>query len=250
MIRKHKDGIDYLEFHLLQNIPNLTHGVLLRNGGVSPPPYDSLNFVISNGDRVENVRANYQKVQNTFSLPKIVRGHQVHSANVQWADETSPTELLDTDGLITKSRNVALFIKHADCQAALFVDPVTKIIANAHSGWRGSVQNIYAKVIEKFIESGSNPKDILVCISPSLGPDRSEFVNYKTELPEEFYPFQFKPNYFNFWEISRYQLENLGIKPEHIEIASICTYENPQEFFSYRREKVSGRNGSFISFVN
>lgn len=250
MLRKHKDGIDYLEFHLLQNIPNLSHGVLLRKGGVSPSPYDSLNFVISTGDTLENVSANYKKVQDTFSLGKIIRGHQVHSENVSWVNESSPIEVLNTDGLITQSKNVALFVKHADCQAALFVDPITKTIANAHCGWRGNVQNIYANVMKQFIEVGSNPKDILVCISPSLGPDRSEFINYKKELPEEFYPFQFKPTYFNLWEISRYQLEKLGIKSEHIEIASICTHDNPEEFFSYRREKISGRNGSFISFIN
>ena len=139
-------------------------------------------------------------------------------------------------------------IKHADCQAAIFYDPVHHAVSCVHAGWRGNVQNIYAHAIAFMAgKFHSQPADILVCISPSLGPHFSEFKNYKTEFPESFWPFQIRPNYFNLWEISRTQLQECGILPHHIEIASICTYANEQDFFSYRRDKVTGRNATVVA---
>ena len=128
-------------------------------------------------------------------------------------------------------------------------DKKQKAIAIAHSGWRGSTLNIYKKTIETMKKRyHSKPEDILVCISPSLGPDSAEFQNYKTELPESFWQFQIQPYYFDFWKISRWQLEEAGILPHHIEIAGMDTLSNPTDFFSHRRDKPSGRNAT-IAFL-
>jgi len=109
------------------------------------------------------------------------------------------------------------------------------------------VQNIYAKTIQKLTELGSKPKDLLVCISPSLGPEKAEFINHKTELPESFLPFQVKENYFDFWEISKWQLEEAGVQEKNIEIARICTFCDEKDFFSYRRDTKTGRTGTVIA---
>ena len=136
-------------------------------------------------------------------------------------------------------------VRHADCQAAIFYDPKNKAVANVHSGWRGNVKNIYRSTIQKMRRVfGSKPADLLVCISPSLGPDCAEFIHYKAEFPEDFWAFQIKPYYFNLWAIARYQLELSGILPHHIEIAEICTNTEVEDYFSYRREKVSGRHAT------
>jgi hypothetical protein len=169
--------------------------------------------------------------------------NQAHTANVHVV-EGPHTSNEACDGLITKEKHQALMIKHADCQAAIFYDPMQNILANVHSGWRGNVQNIYGVTIEAMKKMGSNPANILVCISPSLGPEQSEFVNFKTEFPPHFHEFQWKKNYFNLWEISRMQLKASGILPSHIECAEICTYENKADYFSYRREKITGRNAT------
>lgn len=84
-------------------------------------------------------------------------------------------------------------------------------------------------------------------IGPSLGPNRAEFINHKVELPSTFLPFQFKENYFDFWEISKMQLSDAGICKEHIEIAGICTYSEEDDFFSHRRDKKRGRNGTVVA---
>jgi copper oxidase (laccase) domain-containing protein len=79
-----------------------------------------------------------------------------------------------------------------------------------------------------------DPKNFLACFSPSLGPCCAEFVNYKTELPQEFWPFKDERDNFDFPAISRGQLVNAGLKDDNIEFSGICT-RCSDEFFSYRR---------------
>ena len=172
---------------------------------------------------------------------------QVHGADVI---EVRPGEVGlvgEGDALIISQPGQAVMVKHADCQAALFYDPVEKVAAAVHSGWRGSVQNIYRVVVEHLRAAHRcRPENLLVGISPSLGPQKAEFVNFRTELPEPFWEYQVRPNYFDFWEISRRQLEVAGLLPHHIEIAGICTYSNPDDWFSYRRDRTTDRNGTVI----
>lgn len=241
MKRKQQGAVAWLEFDLLQEVPGLVHGVFLRGGGESVGPYASLNVGQGVGDHPEHVARNLQKIRDITGFSELVSGYQCHGADLHWVTKQ---ERPRCDGLITREKGIGLMVKHADCQATIFVDPVQQLIATVHAGWRGQVQNIYAKTILFLQEKGSRPEDLLVCISPSLGPSASEFKNYKQELPEAFWEFQIKPTYFNLWEISRQQLLACGVLPHHIEIASICTYENTEEFFSYRRQKVRGCHGT------
>lgn len=240
MIRKNNGPIEWLEFELLSQIPDISHGVFLRHGGVSQDTFGSLNALRGIGDD-ENVSINRERIRQSLNLQRMVSAYQVHGKEVANVN-THEDYLTGKDGLMTNQINCGLLIVHADCQAAIFYDPVHKAIANVHAGWRGQVQNIYRETIVQMVDRfGSRPEDLLVCISPSLGPDNSEFINYRTELPEEFWRFQFKPTYFNLWEISQNQLEDCGVLPDHIEIAKIDTYANPSDFFSYRRERAKGR---------
>ena len=153
--------------------------------------------------------------------------------------------------MITQKTDLALMILHADCQAAIFYDPVHGAIANVHSGWRGNVKNIYLATIQKMARVfGSKPQDLLVEISPSLGPDNSEFRNYRTELPQEFWEFQVRPEYFDLWAIARHQLEQCGVLSHHIQIAEICTFANPQDYFSYRRDKIIGSHATLAKIIS
>lgn len=210
MIEKEKNGLRWLEFELF---PELKHAILLRNN---------------------------EALSETFS--PFVFCHQCHGKEVHAVDSSTQT-LLKGDALSTNQPGFGLRIAHADCQAAIFYDPIKKAIANVHCGWRGSVQNIYLETVQHMKERyGSNPKDLLVGISPSLGPQHAEFIHYETELPPHFWKHK-KGNYFDFWAISKEQLEESGV--HHIEIASLCTYKNEQDFFSYRRDKTSNRNYTF-----
>lgn len=252
MIRKKKDKIEWLEFELLADIPGLVHAVFLRHGGTSQGPYASLNVHGAPvDDDPENVKRNMEKIREVIGLPLLYKT-QTHTKNVEYVPSQRFQEVDDCDGLITKEKNLGLLVKHADCQAAIFYDPMQRAIANVHCGWRGNVQNIYAETVAKMqAYAGSRPEDILVCISPSLGPDASEFINHEHELPKEFLKFQFKPLHFDLWEISRQQLIDAGIVQEHIEIARMCTYSNPDDFFSYRRDKrVTGHHATVVGLRN
>lgn len=249
MIRKKKGSIEWLEFEKLADIPCLTHGVFLRHGGVSKGPYASLNAGGGSGDNPVHIEKNRSLIQEVLDVEKLISANQVHKDDV--ALVTSEFQCTPCDALVTQEKGIGLMIKHADCQAALFYDPLKKVIANAHSGWRGNVQNIYAKTISYMVQKfGTNPQDLIVCISPSLGPVASEFTNYKTELPPSFWPYQFKPLYFDLWEISKQQLLAAGVLEQNIEIARICTFATPQDFFSYRRDKITGRNATVIAIYN
>jgi len=250
MQHKEKNGLKWLEFNLLCNIPTIKHAVFSRHGGHSSAPFGSLNIGYEVGDPKETVAANIQRIKETlkikdFSLATMEHRSAISEVTAQQISPKSPC-----DGMMTKVPGVGLAVSHADCQAALMYDPVQHVIANVHSGWRGSVLNIYANAIHSLQKRyGSRPENLLVCISPSLGPEDAEFVNYRQELPEQFWEYQIKPNYFDFWAISRNQLEKAGVLPHHIEIAGISTYSHTADYFSYRKEKVTGRNCTLIALA-
>ena len=230
MIRKECDGVRWLEFELLQEFPSIRHAVVLKGREASAAVTD----------------ANQNRVQQLLKLSAIVESKQVHGNTIEYV-ESGYVPRTGCDGLVTAEQGTGLMIKHADCQAAIFYDPVLRVIANVHCGWRGNVANIYAATLAFLKEKvGSQPENVFVCISPSLGPSRSEFIHYKQEFPESFWGFQWKENYFNLWEISRSQLVDAGVLRSHIEIAGICTYENTSDYFSYRRDKTAKINNATL----
>lgn len=247
MLRREKNGIEWLEFELLQDFPDLVHGVFLRHGGVSQGHFSSLNMGENTGDDGHHVQENRNRAYRALGVSQAVSLSQVHSDRVFHVTRESILWTREADALVTQLPGVALMIKHADCQAAIFYDPQHRALANVHAGWKGIVKNIYAHTLQKMAQVfGTWPQDLLVCISPSLGPLHSEFKNYREEFPESLWKFQERTNYFNLWEIARMQLQNCGVLPHHIEIASLCTYSHPESFFSYRRDKITGRNATLV----
>lgn len=241
-------GCSYWQFNLLSNHPEIVHGSFTRYGGYSQGNFASLNTSYEVGDDPKAVTANQTKLRSLFGLQHLLSGKQHHSDIVQ-VIETVHDPILPCDALVTALPNVGLLIKHADCQAALFYDPIKRVIAGAHAGWKGSVQKIFTKTIQTMqARFGTDPKDLLVAISPSLGPDSAEFIHYQKELPQSFWGYQVKPTYFDFWAISKDELQAAGVLPHHIEIASLCT-KNDVDSFSYRREKTTGRLASVISII-
>lgn len=243
MIRKEQDGIQWLEFELFAQFPEVPHGVFLRHGGSSVEPYGSLNISVQGGDDEKAVEKNRQAIADCLSCPSYLLPVLEHGKRVVEISSTNCVRPV-CDGLLTRSKGVGLLITHADCQAAIFYDPANRILANVHAGWRGNVQNIYAETVRRMEELGTRAEDLFVGISPSLCPEHAEFVNYRTELPEALWKYQERPDHFNLWEISRNQLEEAGVPSDQIEIAGISTYSNPVDYYSYRRDRETGRHGT------
>lgn len=257
MIRKQKDGIVWLEFELLAEVSGLSHGVFLRHGGVGKGPFKSLHVGRSmsvdanEGSDTQEIEENLMRIKNVMRIDSLISAYQVHGTSIEKIDYLHQ-DMLRCDGLMTNQKDLALMIKHADCQAVILYDPEHRAIANVHCGWRGNVQNIYSIAVQNMLRQfGSKPENLLVGISPSLGPEKSEFINYRTELPLSFMPFQIKPSYFDLWAIARMQLEEAGVLPHHIEVAGICTYSHEEDFFSFRRDsRLTGNHATIAVLRN
>jgi YfiH family protein len=154
---------------------------------------------------------------------------------------------LEGDAMISDCPGDYLCIQVADCQPVILYDSDQHVIANIHVGWRGSVKNIIGHTITQMINQyGSHPDAIHAAIGPSLGPCCAEFVNYRSELPPAFWAYCDSRDHFDFWSISRMQLQQSGVLPEHIELSRICTRCRTQDFYSYRAE---GRTGRFAALI-
>lgn len=233
MLLKVSGGLSWLEFEILQKYPYIKHGVLVGSNDFYKA-FDSKKVI-----------------KELFGLKDLALGVQKHEDQIIKIDLFDQVIQESSDALFTEKKELALGIFHADCQAALFFDPVKKVIANVHCGWRGNVLNILGKTVQTLRDTfESDPKELIVCISPSLGPDRSEFIHYLNELPSSFYPFMFKQNYFDLWSVSESQLLEAGVEKNHIEIAKMCTFENKEMFHSYRRDKSAKRNLTFVAITS
>ncbi|MBF0120713.1 MAG: peptidoglycan editing factor PgeF [Desulfobacterales bacterium] len=245
-LKKYKD-VSFFEFTSLSKFPEITHALFTRLGGFSEPPYHTLNLSFGVGDNEINVKKNRDIVLESLSADNHISLKQVHGTEVVVIKEDSPIDLIEADAMITNVSGKFLLIKIADCQAIMIYDPVCKLIANIHSGWRGSIKNITQVTIEKMkTVFGCMPKNMFACVSPSLGPCCAEFINYEKEIPEEFWKYKVNKYNFDFWKITLDQLCTAGLYPENITLSKICTKCNTDLFFSYRGEKITGRFASLI----
>jgi YfiH family protein len=156
-------------------------------------------------------------------------------------------QALIADAVVTDRSENYLVIQVADCQSVLMYEPVRRVVANVHSGWRGSIQNIIGCTVDAMKQYfGCSPDDILAGIGPSLGPCCAQFINYETEIPKEFWDYKDPDDHFDFWAISTDQLMKAGVRERNIESSQMCTRCRTEEFFSFRAEKTTGRFASVI----
>jgi YfiH family protein len=246
---KDDEGRPLLKFLPINFGETLTGAFFSRHGGVSPAPFDSMNVSYGVGDDPTLVAMNRLRLKECLGLQVLVSARQVHDDHIRTIAEPpdADCEYAGYDALITNQPGVGLLIQQADCQAVVLHDPANRVVANVHAGWRGSVVNIIAKTIARMMaDFGSDPAQIVAAISPSLGPCCAEFVHYLAELPTEFHGDQVRPAYFDFWAISRRQLQKAGVLPVHITTAAVCT-RCDTNYFSYRREGSTGRSATVIA---
>jgi purine-nucleoside/S-methyl-5'-thioadenosine phosphorylase / adenosine deaminase len=242
---------------MMKHFNGCTYAFFDRHGGESRPPYSSRNMSYGVGDDDAIVRKNREVVRRTLGLDRLVSAGQVHGDKIHCYDGDSLEggEIEGVDALMTRQKGVGLMIQQADCQAVLLHDPIRRAIAAIHCGWRGSVNGIIAKTILAMQDHfGCAPEDLSAAVSPSLGPCCAEFINYKQELPREFMRFRVEENHFDFWQITRWQLNMCGLKASAINVAGICTACS-QDYFSYRRacrktQGNTGRNCSVVALVD
>ena len=242
MVKAERAGVVYYQFTGLARFPELAHQVFSRKGGLSRAPFDELNVAFSVGDRPEDVRENRRLVAKTGDYQYTVYANQVHGTGIliHAGPGTAATEVgqpRSGDALITDIPGLALAIQVADCQAILLYDPVRRVVANVHSGWRGSIHDIAGKTVTAMKSHfGCRGRDLVAAIAPSLGPCCAEFINYRTEIPEKFWNYKEHANHFDFWKISCDQLAAAGLKRGNIYTGGMCTRCCADHFYSYRGE--------------
>lgn len=247
MILKQKNNIPFFQFPSFSEFSGVRHGVFTRNGGNSKGRFQSLNVGFSVGDEEGSVRENRGLVSQCMDGKKLIFVNQVHGTDVLQIRHPKPDIRKPYDAMVTDVSDILLVIQVADCQAVLLYDPLRCVIANIHSGWRGSVKNIVGhtvRVMEK--DFSCHPRDIVAGIGPSLGLCCAEFINYKAEIPESFWKYKDASDHFDFRAVTKDQLCSAGVLAENICSDALCTRCHTDQFFSYRGEGITGRFAAVI----
>lgn len=227
-----------------------------RRGGVSLPPFDSLNLALHVGDDRENVLHNRSLLLASLSA----------GLNVQWLDQVHGTDVVDAkgdasercgDAVYVDQQGVAGAVLTADCLPVFFASPTGRRVAVAHAGWRGLAAGILEKTLARFPD---NAADVAVWLGPAIGPCHFEvgaevrdiFLNACTDsqsralLQEQ----AFRPGGTNgkfladLYVLARARLAAQGVTA--ISGGGFCTYCEHERFYSYRRD---GRTGRFVSLI-
>jgi len=219
-----------------------------RDGGVSKPPFDSLNLGFHVGDNAKHVEQNRHILNQSLPAPALWL-NQTHSTKVVVVDSNYPAcvNIPDADAFYTKCHNQPLAIMTADCLPLFLCDKQASQIAVVHGGWRGLANGIIANTIAKF-DCPAN--EILAYLGPAIGPGAfevgSDVVDAFSSLDTTSI-FRAKTNgkyWADIFAIARAQLALLGIKTVFSQ--QLCTYQNAELFFSYRRTANTGRMAHVI----
>lgn len=254
MISATCNGVSYFQFSSLTRFSDIDHGIFTRNTGYSQPPFASLNISYGIGDKDKAVARNRDMIEEIMRADEMTYLDQVHGCDIAVLDGSGKPAhhrlnpgLLTADAAVTNRPGNYLFIQVADCQSVLLYEPLQQVVANVHSGWRGSIGNIIGRTVAAMVDNfDCRPDRILAGIGPSLGPCCAEFIHYRTEIPKGFWPYKDPNNHFDFWAISVDQLVKAGVLAENVESSQMCTRCRTDVFFSYRAEKTTGRFAAVI----
>ena len=253
-----RNGVSFYQFENLARLPGIDHGIFARTCGYSKGPYSSLNVSYGIGDEKTAVANNRARIADTLAAGTMTYLDQVHGCEIALIDQHQNSGKTSVDGrpiradaAVTNLTDHYLVIQVADCQPVLMYEPTRRVVANVHSGWRGSIGNIIGRTVDAMVRHfRCRPDRIQAAIGPSLGPCCAEFINYKTEIPEKFWTYRATNNHFDFWAISSDQLIDAGVPKKNIASSQACTRCRTDDFYSYRAEKNTGRFAAVIGMTN
>ncbi len=229
--------------------PELSVSFSSRAGGVSLPPYDSLNLGEGTGDARKRVLENRHILLATLGITpqKTARMGQVHGTKIRIIQHGNL--LKGIDGMITSSRNLALVISTADCYPVFLYSPSEKVLAALHVGRTGARDGIIEKAFgilnKKFTVDIGNTLAITgpgIC-GKCYTVNRSDASSFPADVK------QYKQNkwHLDLSGFCEYEFRRAGIQPGNILLSGICTSCTPEHCFSYRRDR--GRTGRHWSIA-
>ncbi len=245
----------------LAGLPGVVHGFTTRHGGVSRPPYQSLNLGVHVRDDPASVEANRQRLWAELGfLPSQVRSaEQVHGNGVAVVQRGGLAVAPGADALVTNRTGLLLMLLFADCVPVYIVDPVEQAIGLVHSGWRGTVSGIVAEAVHAMRENfGSRPELCLAAIGPAISGESYEVGQ---EVADHFRHLDILQHAdalvprcessgrhtLDLRSVIYAQLLEAGLPAAGVSVSAENTYSDSQNFFSFRRDGETGRMAGFLA---
>lgn len=195
------------------------------------------------------VDRNYNHLLGDLNLEpnSVALANQVHGSNIQVVDE--PGLYKETDGLITKTKGLALGIQVADCAAVLIADIKNEVIGAFHAGWRGAAAGIIPKGLEKIESIGGEKGHFKAYISPCISQEMFEVgEEVAIQFPESFVDrINYSKPHIDLKGFLVHQMTEFGLNDNQIEVSKGCTMKE-KRFFSYRREREKA--GRMLGLIN
>ncbi|HBI60631.1 MAG TPA: peptidoglycan editing factor PgeF [Lachnospiraceae bacterium] len=269
---EHVDSVPVIRFRAFDEMEFINAAFSTRFGGVSSGCFATLNLGFGRGDSEENVSENYRLFCESMgvSTKHLVLSDQVHETEIaivteeDCCKEVIAKKLQGIDGLITDRANVCLATSYADCVPLFFADPVRRVVAASHSGWRGTAAKIGQKTVSQMQKVfGCKAKDIVAVIGPAICQDCYEVSQNvidamgKRYTKEQMSEIAFcsskdtavqKKYQLNLWQANVLQLKEAGLLAEHIHSSGICTCCNSKLLFSHRASH--GKRGNLNGFIS
>ena len=235
------------------------HGFTSRAGGVSAPPFDSLNLGLKWGDARENVLENRRRLLAATRASVLYLAAQVHGArivHVRAGDDPQQIAREQADGVCSDVPGIAVGVYVADCVPALFADSRTGAYAAVHAGWRGTIAGVLPAAVSALAGAfGANPAALRVALGPAIGPCCFEVgpevaAAFEAALPGggTVLTAPGRKPHVDLRRAQRLQLAAAGIPADAVEAVDACTKCDPAgRFYSYRRD--ADRTGQHVGFI-
>lgn len=258
------NGVVYYTFPAFDEISFVRHGFSTRLGGVSDGIWCSMNLSFTRGDDDDAVRENFARFCRAIGTDSnnVVISAQEHHTTLYNATAsdcgrgiTRERGYTDIDGLLTNEAGVVLCTQYADCVPLFFVDPVRRVVATSHSGWKGTVARIGEVTVQRMCaDYGCRPENILAAVGPSIGPccfevDAPVYEAFSTMplFDQGCYRQRGEKYDIDLWEVNRRILLEAGVAEAHLTVTDLCTRCHPDLFWSHRA--TGGQRGSLAAFI-
>ncbi|MBR1884341.1 MAG: peptidoglycan editing factor PgeF [Clostridia bacterium] len=257
IIYEKKDNFEYIKIKELEKYKNLECMFSLK-------PHDFKK----KEDNFKEIEEKYNNLCKSFGVKGFVVPKQTHSINVKEVESASglwPLNMQNVDALVTNKKGIMTSLVFADCMPVGFYDPVKNVIANVHSGWKGTLNGIISETLKFMNERFNSKNEDIVCI---IGPTiRACHFEVQDDVRSMFYEkYKYLDNINEIIKLGRKEndvqkynidatllnktiMKNLGIKEENIIDINICTVCENDKFHSYRKEKENSGRFTCIMYL-
>jgi len=241
-----------LQSSALAKLPGISHAFFTREGGVSAGLYATLNGGVGSHDAVDAVIENRARMAATLgvSADRFLTPYQTHSPEAIIVERPWPvSERPRADAVVTNVPRLAVGVSTADCGPLLLADPVARVVAATHAGWRGALGGVIEATINAMTRLGAEPVRILAALGPMIrqqnyevGSDLvTQFVAADADNARFFVPAARASHaMFDLAGYIHARLQRTGIRA--IDDLQSCTYADAVRFFSFRRATHRGES--------